>query len=125
MTFWYLATPYTDYPLGRVAAFRMAAMVTAKLIQSGVPVFSPITHSHPVATWGYLDPVDHDLWMQADAPFVEAACGLIVWQALGWMESHEIAHSVAAFQKLGKPIVYVPPGQYPRLPAWILAGGGA
>ena len=45
--FWYLASPYSKYPEGTQAAFEMACWQAGLLIRAGVPVFSPIAHSHP------------------------------------------------------------------------------
>ena len=52
---WYLATPYSvRYPDGRrnreaeAANFQLAAHRAAVLLKTGIVVFSPITHSHPI-----------------------------------------------------------------------------
>lgn len=105
--FWYLATPYTKYPLGREAAFEMACRVTAELLRRGVAVFSPIAHSHPVATIGGIAPDDHAFWIGSDLPMMQAACGLIVLCAEGWRQSRGMAAEVETFSAMGKPIVYL------------------
>ncbi len=122
MSFWYLATPYSKYEAGLEAAFRLACWNAAKLIQAGVRVYSPIAHTHPVAVHGGIDPYDHGIWLPADAPFMDAACGLIVLTAKGWEESYGIRCEIEAFQKAGKPIHYMEPGVVPAalLPADLL-----
>ena len=67
----YLAIPYSFNPL---FSFRIANKITAKLMSEGHVVFSPISHSHPVAA--YLPDnlrTDSNWWMNMDLPFVEWA----------------------------------------------------
>jgi nucleoside 2-deoxyribosyltransferase len=67
----YLAIPYTYNP---EESFRVANRVAATLMQTGHVVFSPISHSHPVAD--FLPEAlrtDADWWMAQDLPFVEWA----------------------------------------------------
>lgn len=53
--YWYVASPYSKYPGGTVAAFTEICEVTGKFMTEGVPVFSPIAHSHPVSIYGGVD----------------------------------------------------------------------
>ena len=108
-TFAYLGTPYSKYRGGLDAAASEAARIAANLLKRGVIVYSPIAHSHAVAEAGTIDPVDHDLWVRADAPFVQAASALIVATMDGWQESRGLAHEIAAFTAAGKPVVYLDP----------------
>jgi len=112
-SFWYLATPYSKYPGGLDAAFRLACEETARLIKADVPVYSPIAHSHPVAVAGDMDPLDHSVWLPADKPMMDAASGLIVLEADGWRESYGMACEIEAFRAAGKPIVHMTPGEVP------------
>ena len=50
----------------------------AVLIRQGIRVYSPIAHTHPIAIHGGIDPLDHKIWLPADAPFMHGAVGLIV-----------------------------------------------
>lgn len=102
----YVATPYTKYPGGIEEAFREACRVTAVLMRQGAKVFSPIAHTHPIATYGGIDPKDWEFWMAADAPLMEAASGLIVVMMPGWEESAGVAAEIEAFKAAGKPIYY-------------------
>ena len=64
----YLAIPYTWNP---EKSFEIANVVAAQLMEQGYVVFSPISHSHPVAQ--YLPPsllTDHEFWMKQDIPLV-------------------------------------------------------
>lgn len=105
----YVATPYTDYPLGHHAAAYDAARATAALMRKGLRAVSPIAHSHAVATVGNLDLVDGDFWQRQDAPLVEAASACVVVMLEGWMDSRGVQHEIGAFRAAGKPVVFVEP----------------
>lgn len=113
MRYFYLASPYSKFPTGLDAAFSLACANAALLVKAGVKVFSPIAHSHPVAQVGGIDPLDHEIWLPADAPFMRNAHGLIVLRASGWQDSHGIAEEMNAFKAAGKPIIYMDPGVVP------------
>lgn len=104
---WYLATVYSKWQDGPDDAFVVACRFAAGLIRDGVPVLSPIAHSHPIAIHGGLDELDHDLWMKADAPLMDAASGLLVLMMPGWRESRGIAQELDSFTRAGKPIEFV------------------
>lgn len=107
--FWYLATVYTKHPNGVHDAARVAGKLAGRLTQRGVPVFSPICHSHLIALAAHLNPVDHDFWMAADRPMMVAARGLIVATMEGWTQSRGITEEIAEFNKAGKPIWMIDP----------------
>jgi hypothetical protein len=100
--YWYLASPYSS--LDKAEAFVSAAFAAAWLIGNGVRVYSPITHSHPIAHYGGLDPLDLDLWLRVDRPFMQNACGMIVLQLPGWRESKGILFEQHEFTAAKKPI---------------------
>lgn len=102
--FWYLASPYSKYPGGIEAAFKEICIVAGKFIEAGVRVYSPIAHTHPIAVYSEMDPMDHDIWIPADAPFMELACGLIIVMMETWDESRGIEIENDAFVRAGKPI---------------------
>ena len=116
MSFWYLATPYSKFKDGIESANRIACEQTALLIRAGVPTFSPIAHTHPIAIHGGIDPFAHEIWLPADAPLMHAAAGLIVCMMDGWRDSYGIGVEIDTFAKAGKPIVYMEPGVVPELP---------
>lgn len=105
-SFWYVGTPYSKYPGGIQLAFKVACRYTAEFLRRGVPVFSPIAHSHCVATEGGLDPLDHTIWLPADAPLMKAAGGLLVVTLPTWRESVGLRHEIDAFEAADKPVVY-------------------
>lgn len=106
----YVATPYTDYPLGHAAAAYDAADATAKLMRRGLVALSPIAHSHAVARVGRLDAVDHGFWQRQDQPLVDNAVACVVVMLDGWNRSKGVTHEIRCFEAAGKPVVYVRPG---------------
>ena len=108
-TYWYVATPYTRFPAGLEAAFVLAARSAGDLMKEGIPVYAPIAHTHPVAVYGEMDKVDHDLWVRVDQPLLDAASGIIVVTAESWEISRGVAHEIRVMEKSGKPVVYWDP----------------
>lgn len=106
-SYWYLATPYSKYPGGIEEAWRAACVFAGELIRHGIPVYSPIAETHPIAIHSGINPYSHDIWLPADKPKMDAAGGLIVAKLAGWQDSYGIAEEIKAFTKAGKPIVYL------------------
>jgi hypothetical protein len=83
----YLACPYTHED-PQVALYRVdiANQVAGALIKRGMFVFSPITHSHPIATTCGL-PGDWQFWQKYDEAFLSCCHTLIVLCLLDWEKS--------------------------------------
>jgi len=101
----YLATPYTKYPAGYHMAAVDAARIAADLLRIGVRVYSPIAHTHPLALYGNLDPLDHTIWL----PFDEAIMGLsdalcIAGDMSGWETSYGVGFEIKTFRAAGKSV---------------------
>ena len=105
----YLGTPSSLYRGGIEAAFRAAARLTARLLKTGMNVYSPIAHTHPVAVYGKLDPLDHKLWLSFDEAMMERCDSLIVAHLRGWETSQGIFYEMHHFRKAGKPIFDLDP----------------
>ena len=109
--FAYLASPYSHADAEvREWRFREACRVAAELMQHGQVVFSPITHSHPIAEakpgpWA----VDHDFWLRQDAPYLEACMKLYVLALPGWEQSRGVAHEIARARERGIPVEIISP----------------
>lgn len=72
----YLAIPYTWNP---EKSFEIANKVAARLIIDGHVVFSPISHSHPIAV--QMTPsakTDYNLWMQQDLPVLSKCSEMVL-----------------------------------------------
>lgn len=107
MTFAYIATPYTKYPAGIEAAFQDAARAVAGLLRKGFAAYSPIAHTHPVAIYGDIDPLDHSIWLSLDEHMMRAADECFVIHMEGWDTSYGVAHEIKFFQDAGKPVRHV------------------
>jgi hypothetical protein len=94
-TFYYLATPYAKYVDGREKAFEEALSYANILLQAGVPVFSPIVHSHPIATkTNGLDAEDYDTWLTLDKSILRGSSGVLIAPMIGWRLSKGIAMEI-------------------------------
>lgn len=103
---YYVATPYSKYPRGNVAAFEDAAAAAGALLKRGLAVYSPIAHTHPIATLGQIDPYDHDIWLTLDRHIMDASAACIVVMMPGWRESFGVKHEIEVFESAGKPVHY-------------------
>lgn len=111
--YWYLATPYTNYPAGRPAAHADACIQAGMLMHGQIAVFSPIAHTHPIADIAGMHNATHAFWMQVDRPMMNGACGLIVCRLPGWDTSRGVREEIEVFRRACKPIVYMDPGVIP------------
>jgi hypothetical protein len=109
--YYYVATPYSKYPQGIEAAFREACRAAAWLTLEGVRVYCPISHTHPIAIYGGIDPMRHDIWLPADKPLMDGAVGLIVCMMATWEQSYGIGVEIDEFRKAGKPVYFM---EWPR-----------
>lgn len=113
MSYFYLATPYARYREGHNAAFEEACKQAAILMQAGLPVFSPIAHSHPISLHGEFENTEHEFWMNVDRPFMDAAHGIIVCMMDGWQASRGVKYEIQTFERAGKPVHWMAPGHVP------------
>lgn len=114
MTYYYLASPYSRYPHGLAAAHRAACIEAARLIRAGVPVLSPIAHSHHIASYGDVDARDHDLWLRVDESFMRGAQGMIRLMLPGWLDSYGMGWEYAWFVERDFPVIDMVPGVVPE-----------
>ena len=84
----YLASPYSHpEEVVRERRFRMVTDAAAWLIENkGWNVFSPITHSHPLADLGGLKG-DWEVWKQIDTEYLGVSQRMVVLQLDGWNKS--------------------------------------
>ncbi len=103
----YVGTPYTRYKGGIERAFVDACKITARLIELGLNVYSPIAHTHPIAVHGGLNPVDLTLWLDFDAAMMMKADAMIVARLPGWKESSGVRHEIDVFTLAKKPVFHL------------------
>jgi len=83
----YLASPYTDSdPAVMEKRFQVVNKVAAELMKQGYLIFSPISHTHPIAVAGGL-PRGWEFWARYDRCILRACIGLMVLKQSGWEES--------------------------------------
>jgi hypothetical protein len=100
----YLATPYSSRVRGiKEARFHRVNRVAGEIMQLGHTVFSPISHSHPIANDCAL-PLELGFWLRQDMPFIEWCDELWVYTDHGWQESEGIKAEIKYASSLGKPI---------------------
>lgn len=107
MTLYYLATVYTKYPRGIEAAFEDAARLAGRLLRTGIVVYSPIAHTHPIAMLSGIDPLDHSIWLDFDARMMRAADACLVALMTGWRDSYGVNHEIEFFRAAEKPVLYL------------------
>jgi hypothetical protein len=105
----YLATPYSKHPDGVFVAFRDACMIAGKLLLKGINVYSPIAHTHCIASFAEIDPFDHKIWLPFDEAMLDVSHTLIVAHMSGWDTSKGVAYEIEYFSKKRKPIFDLDP----------------
>jgi len=103
----YLATPYSDPdPAVREWRFEQVNAVAAVLMGAGLHVFSPISHTHPIAKAGAL-PLGWDFWEGYDRAILQTCAAMVVLKLPGWERSTGITGEVKIAGELGIPVFYV------------------
>ena len=107
----YLACPYS-HPVKAVRndRFRAANKKAAELMQGGHIVFSPLSHSCPIAD--YLDNhIDHDFWMKQDLTLLEWCDQMWILDIDNgaWKESRGINAEKRYAEKIGIPVRVIKP----------------
>ena len=105
----YLACPYSHKdPTVKQARFEAVNKVAARLMAEGYMVFSPISHTHPIALAGEL-PGDWKFWEAYDRTFLEWADELWVLELDGWGYSIGVQSEIGIAKELKKPVRYIKP----------------
>jgi hypothetical protein len=103
----YLATPYTHTdPDIREFRFHEINVVAAHIMKSGIYVFSPISHTHPIAVAGDL-PIDWSYWENYDRTFLEWCDELWVYCSEGWEESKGVRVEIEVAKEMEKPVRFI------------------
>lgn len=102
----YLATPYS-HPKHefREMRFQISNRVAAWVMSQGHTVFSPISHSHPIAA--YLPEellMDHEFWMHQDLPILSKCDELWVYPGDAADVSRGVAREIEEAEKHNIPV---------------------
>lgn len=105
----YLACPYSDpSPEVREQRFQAVNKAASKLMREGIKVFSPISHSHPIALAGGL-PTGWLFWAEYDRAVMECCNKVIVLMLPGWDTSREVFCEVMLAGSMQLPVEYLEP----------------
>lgn len=100
----YLATPYSHPdPEVRRRRFDVANQVAAKLMGRGLHIFSPISHTHPIAEAGDL-PKGWEFWERYDRMIIRCCSGMFVLMQDGWKESVGVRAEMRYASEVGIPV---------------------
>lgn len=103
----YLATPYFHPdPKTEQVRFEKVNKIAAALMAEGVHVYSPISHSHPIAEAGNL-PGHWTYWEKYDTAVLECCKAMIVYQLDGWQASKGVRAELFIAKKLRMPVYYL------------------
>lgn len=103
----YLAGPYSHQNMHvKEHRFKKLNIAAAKLMNEGYLVFSPISHTHPIALAGDL-PGGWDFWEEYDRTFIEWCDEIHVLKLTGWAESTGVSAEIALGIELDKPVTYI------------------
>lgn len=100
----YIATPYTHKSKAVMQArYEQVNAYSAHLMQQGVIVFSPISHTHPIAVQHSL-PVAYEFWQKHCETFVRACGAMHVLAQDGWTCSVGVEAEMRLAKSSGIPI---------------------
>lgn len=103
----YLACPYTHANHDvMVSRFNAVNAVAAKLMAQGMYIFSPISHTHPIAEVGGL-PRGWDYWEGYDRKILKFCDRIIVLKLDGWDISTGVQAEIKIGQEFGIPVEYM------------------
>ena len=104
----YLASPYThEDPAVKEQRFRAVCEVASKMMQTGIHVFSPIAHTHPIAEFGL--PGHWEFWEEYDRKFIKWCDSVTVLMLDGWQDSKGVNAEISIAVDLGKPVAFYHP----------------
>lgn len=107
----YLACPYSHPDRAvRVARFESANHAAGELMRAGHHVYSPTSHTHPIAEAGDL-PLGWNFWEQHDRIFISMSHKIVVVTADGWRESKGVTAEIAMAEEFGIPVEYMAPAE--------------
>jgi hypothetical protein len=103
----YLASPYSHKDKAVMEErFRKVNKVAAKLMATGIYVFAPISHTHPIALEGEL-PKGWDFWEGYDTAMISRCTSLIVVMLEGWDKSVGVQAEIKIAKNYELPVSYV------------------
>lgn len=103
----YLATPYSHPDTAiRCQRFDIVNRVAAHLMNEGMLIFSPISHTHPIAIAGGL-PTGWEYWKKYDEEMLRICSQMIVLTQDGWEESRGVSAEIELAKRKNISIYYM------------------
>ena len=103
----YLAVPYSHPdPAVREDRFHQVNQAASVLMRAGLHVFSPVSHTHPIALAGGL-PLGWDYWQEYDREILSACGALVVFCLEGWQRSAGVAGEMKIAEEMRIPAFLV------------------
>ena len=105
----YLATPYTHPdPVVVEWRFKTVNRVAARLMGEGLHIFSPISHTHPIATDAENPlPTGWEFWRDYDFAILSCCRALYVLTLDGWQQSTGVTAEIKMAKELGIPVTFI------------------
>lgn len=115
---WYLAGPYS-HPDDRVQQARCDALtvIAGRLMAEGRYIFSPITHTRPIAQVAKL-PGGADFWIGFDEAVLAGCSKLLIAGLPGWADSKGVKLEMEIASRRGIPIEFLNPIQHGVSQEW-------
>lgn len=102
----YIGQPYWhDNEEIRIHRFMAGSVVAGRLMERGDIVFSPIAHSHPIASM-LNQQQNHDFWLKQDFHWLKMCDKLVVLKLDGWRESYGLGKEIQFARDNNIEIVY-------------------
>ena len=104
----YLACPYSDPDQEvRLKRFYAANVIASELMRTRHEnVFSPISHTHPIAEDGGL-PLGWDFWQECDRAILSVCHKMYVLKLDGWQNSRGVLAEMDIAGQMGLPIEFL------------------
>ncbi len=87
--------------------FRAVSKIAGQLIKAGNIVYSPISHTHPMAMVNRF-PTGYEYWRELDEFYIERCDIFMILKLANWEISKGVAAEAEKATDLGKPIIYLP-----------------
>lgn len=108
MGFIYLASPYShENETVRRERFEAVSKYAANMIEQGVIVYSPISHTHPMFIYGNVGTMGFDYWQKVDKLFIDLCDKMCVLKLTGWEESKGIQAEMEYALRIGKKVEFL------------------
>lgn len=108
----YLASPYSAYEHGRMAAAQDVSRKAAELMQQGYHIFCPIAHSHYIEHTAlvYKDWDERGsgpFWLEQDFAVLQHCAELWVYMMPGWDTSYGVGKEIEFANKNNIKVKYI------------------